>query len=210
MSVPSRRWARVVAVAATMVVAPSGIGCVGQASYEAAIEQASRARADAQAREVEVAVQREREAAMVKALQGIELRLRDAASTQVASRQLQDLLVQNAELSLRVQRAELAVAAIAKQHDGDDGSARGLKAPIEDLDVRRVSLDRSDEAIRELLRAVQPLVDAGRIRVTIRDGRVRLQLPRRIDEVDPYSASGSSSKSRGALRVGPQLASPDP
>ena len=94
----------------------------------------------------------------------------------------------NRALASRVQRLEHRAPdhAARTPHSGKQGST-----PAEaDEPMLRSAIDplTGDAELHELVRDVQVLIDAGRVRIT-RDaqGRLRLTLPRVLDEHDPWT-----------------------
>jgi hypothetical protein len=208
MSALSRRLKRALVLVSTLTLALSASACVSQARYDAALDRAEDARREASARDREVAAAHAREAQTAQELRALDLRLREAAGAQTYARQLEDVMANNAALALRIQRAEMALAELRTSRASEDEGARGPKSPSppEDLDVRRTTPEARADALRDLLRTVQALVDSGQVKVTVRDGRVRFHLPRRIDETDPYGLPGEP---RGTQTVAPAAPPPD-
>lgn len=207
MSALSLRLKRALVLVSTATLALSASACVSQARYDVALDRAEDARREVSARDRELAAAHAREAQMAQELRALDLRLREAGTAQMYVRQLEDIMANNAALALRVQRAEMAVAELRTSRGGEDEGARGPKPSPGDLDVRRTTPEAREDALRDLLRTVQAMIDSGQLKVTVRDGRVRFHLPRRIDETDPY---GLPSEPRGTQTVAPAAPAPMP
>lgn len=126
-----------------------------------------------------------RETSLAREAELLAIHARDLAAMRQSLQKLSDLTTHSAAIAARLQRAEVELE-VAKREVAE----RQTQSHPSDADqfVKRLTPGAGDAAYREALRVVQSLVDSGKVRATVRNGRVTFVLPRQLDEVDPYSA----------------------
>ena len=134
-----------------------------------------------------------RETSLAREAELLAIHARDLAAMRQSLQKLSDLTTHSAAIAARLQKAEVDLQ--AAQREAAEAKLRVASPrpaapsdPGADLYVQRVGPNTGDAAYREALRTVQALVDSGKVRATVRNGRVTFVLPRQLDEVDPYSA----------------------
>lgn len=134
-----------------------------------------------------------RETALAREAELLAIHARDLAAMRQSLQKLSDLTAHSTTIAARLQRAEIDLA--AAQREVTEAKLR-LASPraaassdqSAELFVQRGSPNAGDAAYLEALRTVQALVDSGKVRATVRNGRVTFVVPRQLDEADPYSA----------------------
>jgi hypothetical protein len=137
-----------------------------------------------------------RETSLAREAELLAIHARDLAAMRQSLQKLSDLTTHSAAIAARLQKAEIDLE--AAQREVTEAKIR-LASPraaasaassdqSADLFVQRGSPNAGDAAYREALRTVQALVDSGKVRATVRNGRVTFVLPRQLDESDPYTA----------------------
>jgi hypothetical protein len=126
--------------------------------------------------------------------QGKEIALRDAKLRELTTAQqfvakLSELMVLNADVAARLERAEVALESLAKQSERTGEPALTARAQIEDVRLLGAEKEARTAAYHKLLTSVQSLVDSGQVKAVLRDGRLVFTLPRPIDESDPWARS---------------------
>ncbi len=134
-----------------------------------------------------------RETALAREAELLATHARDLAAMRQSLQKLSDLTTHSAAIAARLQRAESELQEAQREVAEAKlrlASPRAAASPDQsaDLFVQRGSPNAGDAAYREALRTVQALVDSGKVRATVRNGRVTFVLPRQLDEDDPYSA----------------------
>jgi hypothetical protein len=91
------------------------------------------------------------------------------------------------------------IGAIAEKVEHVDAMVTRMReeeqpTPIDIAAARRAAEQGSDEERAAAVRRVQALLDAGQVKVTVKNGRMQLSLLRPIDANDPYRAKPAAPK----------------
>ncbi|MFO0614535.1 MAG: OmpA family protein [Polyangiaceae bacterium] len=160
------------------LAAPAVTGCVTKERYLAALGDASYARNQAV----------EAQARLVKALDDIkalekDIADRDAklneltASSANLSREIEELQALNVTLSDRLRRAGQSVESLATDKSTLAKDLSETKKQLEELRKQQALADARAHELQTLVGKFQGLTDAGKLEVSVRDGRLMLDLP---------------------------------
>lgn len=170
-----------------------GVGCIDPDRSDRALSEVEAVRREAAAREGQVRAMEERQnalnqqMAMLMALATQNL-TRDPHREDERDRRL-------AQINDRVERVEAIVTRIRDEEQ---------PTPIDLAAARRAAEQGSEEERASAVRKVQALLDAGQVKVTMRNGRMQLSLLRPIDAADPYR-----ERHKPAPPAQPKPAAPD-
>ncbi|UQA62343.1 hypothetical protein [Polyangium aurulentum] len=153
-----------------------------------AIAQVQEARAEAAAREGEIAALRERQAMLLHQVQMLSSVVSVALSREPKREQDDATAARLAEVSLKLDRIETTIA-----------RSKGPAPTTEDQDIaapRRAAEAQAEERAAAV-RKVQGMLEAGEVKVTTRNGRAQLWLMRPLDAQDPYRAVKAEEQTPG-------------
>ncbi|HVY49359.1 MAG TPA: OmpA family protein [Minicystis sp.] len=169
------RFARLALAAALM--APL-TGCVSLGRYNEAVADAERARGqelDEQAKIAALKADVERLEADVKAR---EAKLaEEAVNASNLKKQSEDLVLMNAELQQRLQAAGQSVQALASERGNLSIALADTKKKLDQLSRLEAQAEARAAEMKQLARSFQGMVDAGQLKVVVRNGRLVLVLP---------------------------------
>ncbi|MCC6553216.1 MAG: OmpA family protein [Polyangiaceae bacterium] len=162
-----------------LLLAALATGCgVSQEAYDKAIDGAHRARIEASQRGAEVTALRAQVYRLAADLQDRDVRLSDATTAQAGMiRKLDELALLNAELSERLRKAGQSVAELAGERGSLSAALAETRARLEELARQQAAAEARAAQFRDLAARFQRMIDAGQLRVAIRDGRMLIELP---------------------------------
>jgi chemotaxis protein MotB len=166
------------AACAAVLVALLSTGCVRKDWYDQALGDLARARADKVRLTTQVqGLQRE------VARLGQEIAARDAqlaeGRTQHAdfTKRVDDLMILNAELSERLKGAGHSVEQLATERGNLSKALAETRAQLVELRKQQEAANARAAQLRDLYARFQKLVDAGKLKIVFRGGRMLLELP---------------------------------
>lgn len=161
-----------------MFALSSLVGCVSQGKYDDMKQLHDSARADLAERTMQVGTldeelkqERARSQTLQQRLEEIQTRL--AAIEQ----QRTDLVADIGRLEQQGAQQNGQLAALIKDRSQLKQSTEQMQAALNDLAARKLEADRRVAEYKDLLTRFKHLIDAGTLKVAIRDGRMVLQLP---------------------------------
>ena len=89
-------------------------------------------------------------------------------------------------MARRLGNAERALEEIAKQSETPHTELPRVKSELDELRAQQKDVEARNEAYLKLVRNVQALVDSGRLKVTVRDGRLHFWAPQAFDTTNPW------------------------
>lgn len=175
-SVTSR--ARFHALASVALVATSLTACVPRERYDEALSANHHMRA-------QNAALGSRSAALEGEVRRLtlEMRARDAqfgdlgAKEADATHKIDDLVLLNAELSQRLKAAGQNVETLASERGNLSQALAETRAKLEELRRQQLAAEARAGQFRDVLKSLQKMVDAGKLKVVIRRGRMLIELP---------------------------------
>jgi chemotaxis protein MotB len=169
---------------ALLLLAPAATGCVRMDVYDAAVYDLGVAR-DQAARAGQAAAMCNAE---VQRLNGelarlaVELRARDARLAELGvarandAKKMDDLMVANAELSDRLKKVGQSVEVLSGEKGSLSKALAETRARLEELRRQQAAAEARAAQFRELAARFQKLIDAGQLKVIMRNGRMVLEL----------------------------------
>jgi chemotaxis protein MotB len=169
---------------ALFLLAPAATGCVRMDVYDAVVYDLSVAR-DQAARAGQAAAMFNAE---VQRLNGelarlaVELKARDARLAELGvarandAKKMDDLMVANAELSDRLKKVGQSVEVLSGEKGSLSKALAETKARLEELRRQQAAAEARAAQFRELAARFQRLIDAGQLKVVMRNGRMVLEL----------------------------------
>jgi chemotaxis protein MotB len=149
-------------------------GCVPKGKYDAAIKDAQAAQADAAKRDAD---ERARIAALEKGLADVEAALKKAeADLAERSKSLDEATAQNAELRNELQRLGKNVDKLHADSGTLSSALEQAKARLEELRKAQAAADARAALFRELALKFQKMIDAGQLKIVLRNGRMVIQM----------------------------------
>jgi len=172
---------------AVACVALACAGCVEESRYDQAVQELQAARYQAALRDQQMLAMQWKMSALTQQMMLAQAEQARAGSAVLYVQKLEELLQVNAEMAKRLESAEKIMADLAASQDVGSGAARSkMQAALDDLRARRMDSEKRAAAYRELLAAVQSLVDSGQVKARLRQGRVQFEVPREIDTANPW------------------------
>jgi chemotaxis protein MotB len=113
----------------------------------------------------------------------VEMRARDAQSGDLgaqaadAAHKVDDLVLLNAELSQRLKAAGQNVEQLASERGNLSQALSETRARLDELKRQQLAAEARAGQFREVLKSLQKMVDAGKLKVVIRRGRMLIELP---------------------------------
>jgi chemotaxis protein MotB len=172
-SVTASHWVR---IGASVVVACSVAlgGCVPQGKYDAAIKDARSARADAAKADAD---ERARIAALEKQLADLDGDLKKAqAALADRGKALDDATAQNAELRAELEHLGKNVDKLLADKGSLSSALDQAKNRLDELRKAQAAADARTALFRELALKFQKMIDAGQLKIVLRNGRMVIQL----------------------------------
>jgi len=162
--------------------------CVSQGKYDRAVQDAHRAQqlqlenaGRAQAAADELARQKDSALALAASLAEEQAQLRaaqaDAAGLQ---KELDDGLARRTQLEAELNRAGKSASTLTAEKGALAQSLDQAKRRLEELRKAQASAEQRAALFRELALKLRKMVDAGELKISLRDGRMVLQLPNEV------------------------------
>lgn len=168
-------------------------GCVTSAAYDAKVAelQALRDRDDraavdrekalkAKSRELEeqTAQAQARRAELERQVQDLDDRLRDSAADRAQLRKsLDDTTALASELARRLERLGQNVDKLASEKGQLAGALDETKGRLEELRKQKAAAEAAAATYRSLIQKLKAMIDAGQLKVVVRDGQMIIALP---------------------------------
>ena len=162
-----------------LITAVFAAGCADPGRVDLAIAEVQATRAEAATREAEIAALRERQATLLQQVQMLSGAVAVALAREPKREQDDATGARLAEVSLKLDRIETTIA-----------RSREPASNTQDTDIaasRRAAEAQAEERAAAV-RKVQAMVEAGEVKVSVRNGRAQLWLMRPLDAHDPYQA----------------------
>lgn len=158
-------------------LAPLGCG-VSQEAYDKAIDDVHRARIETSQRGVQLMALQSRIHQLAVDIRARDLHLSDATTAQAdLIRKLDELAVLNAELSERLRKAGQSISDLAGERGSLSAALAETRKRLEELARQQAAAEIRAAQFRDLAARFQKMIDAGKLHVTIRDGRMLIELP---------------------------------
>jgi chemotaxis protein MotB len=175
-------------------------GCVVSMSrYNEAVADAERARAaqvDLEARTAALQAQVEKLAGDVKAR---DQKLADASvDLSNTHKNADDLVIMNAELQKRLEHAGLSVQQLASERGNLSVALAETKKKLEELAKLEAAAEARTAEMKAIAKSFQGMIDAGQLKVVVRDGRIVLQLPNDV----LFDSGKTNLKEQGKTALG--------
>jgi chemotaxis protein MotB len=175
-------------------------GCVSQGKFDAAVKDAQSARANAAKQATD---DRARIAALEKQISDLETDLKKAQDALAErGKSLDDETVQNAELRAELQRLGKNVDKLLADKGTLSSALDQAKTRLDELRKAQVAADARTALFRELALKFQKMIDAGQLKVVLRNGRMVIQLAN-----DVLFDSGQTDIKPGGQQALAQIAS---
>ncbi|EYF03316.1 OmpA/MotB family protein [Chondromyces apiculatus] len=172
--------------------AAGATGCVSAERYDKAVDAIQKAQAESKQRGAEIEAQRGQLAragadlaARDEALKARDAELQEkAVAAQEAStlqadliRRLDEAALLNAEMSERLRKAGKSVQELAGERGTLAAALAETRGKLEELARQQAAADARASQFRELEARLKRMVDAGQLKVAMREGRMILELP---------------------------------
>lgn len=172
-------------------------GCMAPAPQgDAALIEVQRLRAEAAQRDGVIAVLREKQESLSQQL-GMAMAVSTAA---LDPKRDAEISRQLGEISERLGRIDVAFTQWRKQEEPSE---------VDLAAARRAAEQGTEEERAAAVRKVQALLDAGQVKVTVKDGKAQLSLLRPLDAKDPYKGPAPATADAGKAPA-PKPAAPKP
>lgn len=171
-----------------LITAVFAAGCADPGRVDLAIAQVQEARAEASAREAEMVALRERQTTLLQQVQMLSSAVAVALAREPKREQDEATAARLAEFGLKLDRIEATVARSKEP---------APTPPEQDLAAARRAVEAQAEERAQAVRKVQAMVEAGEVKVTVRNGRAQLWLMRTLDSNDPYRAVKAEEQKPG-------------
>lgn len=206
----SQRWMRLVATVAIGFTALSSTACVIRDTYDQAVDALQAARADAAQKGAQVATLGADIARLNGDVTGLGLQIkeRDARLADLTlarsndAKKLDDLVALNGELETRLRSVGQSVEALAGEKGSLAKALADTRARLEELRKQQAAAEARTAAFRDLMARFRSMVDAGALKVAMRDGRMLLVLAN-----DVLFDSGRADLKEGGKKALTQVAS---
>jgi chemotaxis protein MotB len=165
-------------LAFAVLLAPLSGCAVSMTRYNEAVADAERAKAA----EVDAASRAEALRAQVEKLEG-DLKARDQkladASLDLSNthKNADDLVLMNAELQKRLENAGQSVQQLASERGNLSIALADTKKKLDDLAKLEAQAEARTAEMKSIAKSFQGMIDAGQLKVTVRQGRLVLELP---------------------------------
>lgn len=160
-------------------LATFGTGCMAESSCAKAMQQVEAAQRSAAERDAQYRALEVRQAALLYQLRIHDLELEQQRTASLLASKVQELVVANQVLSRDLANAQ------ARLRDVEDRRAQDVDATPQTEEPRK-TFEAREREYGHIAQRVQALVDAGTLKAVLRDGHVRFELPRPIDEQNPW------------------------
>ncbi len=186
MTSPRILWLSVVAV-----LLPLSVGCVSQERYDAAVKDAQQVRAGLEQCSADVQKARSEEARMTLALAQLNDALAGAKSDVEAEKKALDAangtaaglrtkvdnaIAENAQLKKELERLGKNADKLLAEKGGLASALNDAKARLEELRKAQAAAAARAQLYKEVLAKFQKMIDAGELRIVLRNGRMVIQL----------------------------------
>lgn len=179
------RLPRAARAALAMLLGLSAWGCVSTETYENALDEVHRARVETSRRGVEnMALQSHLTRCSVDLqartaeVADRNVKLQEATTAQAdLLRRLDEAAVLNAELSERLRKAGQSVQELAGERGTLAAALAETRTKLEELARQQAAAEVRAAQFRDLMAKLQKMVDAGQLRVAVREGRMLIELP---------------------------------
>jgi chemotaxis protein MotB len=170
--------ARIAHVALALVIAAPLAGCVSMTRYNEALADASQARAHDLEVEQRVAALTQQVDALDRDLRARDAKLGDqGVELSNIKKASDDLVVENAELLHRLKSAGQSVQQLASERGNLSIALADTKRKLEELSRLEAQAEARAAEMKTLARSFQAMVDAGKLKVVLRGGRLVIELP---------------------------------
>jgi chemotaxis protein MotB len=161
-----------------VLVSLSLIGCVSRDKYDVAVQDLQRTRVQATELGQRAAALDGKIAELTADMQRRDAWLSAKALAEAdLTRKVDDMVLLNAELSERLKSAGQSAEQLASERGSLSSALREMRAKLEELTRQQAAAEARAAEFRELLKSFQKMVDAGKLSVRIRRGRMLLELP---------------------------------
>lgn len=173
-----RRAARALAAIAAACLALSTAACVRKQDHDAALRDLQKARTESWGRAARIAALEADIAGLRRELAARDARL-EAAATAHADlvRKLDEAVVLNTELSSRLRTAGQNVEQLASERGSMAEALAAMRAELDELRLQQAAADARAAQFRDLVERFKQMIDAGKLRIVVRSGRMLLELP---------------------------------
>ncbi|MEI9941884.1 MAG: OmpA family protein [Pseudomonadota bacterium] len=169
----------------TLLLLAAPAGCVSQGKYDLAIQNAQRARqlqieeaGRAQATAEELARQKDNALALAASLAEEQAQLKAAhADAAELQKELDDGLARKAQLEAELNRVGKSASTLTAEKGALAQSLDQAKRRLEELRKAQAAAEQRAALFRDLALKLRKMVDAGELKISLRDGRMVLQLP---------------------------------
>jgi chemotaxis protein MotB len=156
-------------------------GCVTRDRYDEVLVDLQRARAQSADHATRAASLQNQVAKLGADVQARDAKLGELGTAQAdLQRKVDDLVLLNAELSQRLKSAGQSVEQLASERGNLSHALDDMRAKLDELKRQQAAAEARAAEFRELLKSFQKMVDAGKLKVGIRRGRMVLELPNDI------------------------------
>jgi chemotaxis protein MotB len=153
-------------------------GCVSRDKYDAAVQDLQRTRAEATDLGQRASALEGKLAELSVDMQRRDARLSEKALAEAdLTRKVDDMVLLNAELSERLKNAGQSAEQLANERGSLSDALRDMRVKLAELTRQQAAAEARAAEFRELLKSFQKMVDAGKLNVRIRRGRMLLELP---------------------------------
>ncbi len=169
----------------TLLLLAAPAGCVFQGKYDLAIQNAQRARqlqieeaGRAQATAEELARQKDNALALAASLAEEQAQLKAAhADAAELQKELDDGLARKAQLEAELNRVGKSASTLTAEKGAPAQSLDQAQRRLEELRKAQAAAEQRAALFRDLALKLRKMVDAGELKISLRDGRMVLQLP---------------------------------
>jgi len=155
-----------------------GSGCVKKSLYDQAVADLESAREGAGRMAQHIANVQGEIDELAADIEARDAKLADATTVQADMiKKLDELAILNLELSERLRKAGHSVEQLADQRGSLTAALDATRRKLEDLQKQQAVVEERAAQLRELTDLFAKMVDAGQLRVAMRDGRLRVELP---------------------------------
>jgi len=168
------KWLAVAALCACA----SAIGCVPQERYDEALLDNQRLRIADGALGTRMNALEAEVTRLAREMQIRDAKLADAATVNADdTKKIDDLVLVNAEFSQRLKAAGQSVDHLASERGNLAQQLADVRAKLDELKRQQAAAEARAAQFRDLLKSFQKMVDAGKLKVLMRRGRMLVELP---------------------------------
>lgn len=164
-----------------LALATVGTGCVKKSLYDKAQADLASAKEGAGRMAQHIAKVQGQLDELEAEIDERDAKLADAATAQADMvKKLDELALLNAELSERLRKAGHSVEQLADQRGSLTAALEATRKKLEELREQQAIAEERAAQFRELTEKFAKMVDAGQLRVAMRDGRMLVELPNSV------------------------------